>query len=570
VAKTGRKPPKLHPWAWAVLRGEVVVGELTRLACERSLRDHREGKRRGLWFDANAAEHVLTFFAFLRHSKGRWAGEVFKLEPWQEFTLWELFGWYRAGGGRRFREAYSEVARKNGKTTFLAGVGLYMLAGDGEPGAEIYTAATKKDQAKIMHSEAVQMVRKSPELSSHLETFRNNISSSQTASKYEPLGADSRTLDGLNIHCALIDELHAHPDGELYSVLDTATGARTSPLIFAITTAGSDETSYCYAQRDYATSVLRGGVEDDTLFALIFALSEDDDWRDPAVWVKANPSLGVTIDPVELADQVRQAEQSPRKQNSIRRLRLNQWMRATTRYLDLVAWDACRGDLMPLEIEQARVGDVCYGGLDLSTNDDVTAFVTLFPPSSDAGDAGYWDVVCRFWIPEEGLAERVRTHKIPYDVWEREGWITVTEGNVIDYRRVREDIQALLEPFRTVEIGYDGWNATETSLELQDAGFEMVKVAPNYLNMSPAMKLVENRVLSQRLRHGGHPILRWMADNLEAREHDGAVRPVKPANKMSHKKIDGMVALILATSRAMAGESEPAESIYAKRGFVSV
>jgi phage terminase large subunit-like protein len=566
--KLGRQPVALHPWSWAVLKREILVGELVRLACARSLRDHRVAKKRGLRFDVDKAHHAIEFFRYLRHSKGRWAGKVFELEPWQEFILWELFGWYRADGRRRFRESYTEVARKNGKTTFAAGIGLYMLAGDREPGAEVYTAATKKDQAKIMHDEAVRMVKSSPELSAHLETFRDNISSPTTASKYTPLGADSKTEDGLNIHCALIDELHAHPNGDLYQVLDTATAARKSPLIFAITTAGADETSFCFAQREYASSVLGGAITDDTLFALIFAIDEKDDWRDARIWPKANPNLGVTIEIDELADQVKQATQSPRKQNAIRRLRLNEWMRSTTRYLDLAAWDACRGKPMPIELEQLHAGDLCYAGLDLSTNDDVTAFVALFPPAEDAGT---WDVVCRFWIPEDGLVERVRTHKVPYDVWEREGWVTVTAGNVIDYRRVREDIEELLKPYRTHEIGFDGWNATETSLELAEAGFEMVKVGASYGSISPALKLIENLVLSRRLRHGGHPVLRWMADNLEVREHDGAVRPVKPGNKMSHKKIDGMVALVLAMSRAMVPmEPEAPESVYERRGIRAV
>ena len=556
----------MHPWAWAVLRGQVPTGELARLSCERSLRDHQAPGE--FHFDREAADHVLEFFpTYLRHSKGRWAGEAFELEPWQEFILWELFGWYRKDGRRRFREGYLEVARKNGKTTFLAGIGLYMLVGDGEPGAEVFTAATKKDQAKIMHEEAIRMVRKSPDLSGALETFRNNISDPMTESKYEPLGADSKTMDGLNIHCALVDELHAHPSGDLYNILNTGTGARRSPLVLAITTAGDDPTSFCYAQRDYSEAVVRGHIEDAAFFGLVFSLDEADDWKDATTWSKANPNLGVTIDAEELGDAIAQARQSPSKQNATRRRRLNQWTRATTRYLDLAAWDACAGELMPKQLEDLHHGDLCFGGLDLSTTEDVTAFVALFPP---AEADGFWDVLCRFWLPEEDLADRVRRTRVPWDQWATDGWLTLTEGRTVDYRQVREDIGRLLEPYSPGEVGFDPWNATETSRELAESGLDVVKVPQTFAHLSAPTKLLEKLVLSGKLRHGGNPMLRWMADNLEVREYEGALRPVKPGSKMAHKKVDGMVALIIALNRASAGFEPEPESVYERRGIRSL
>ncbi len=554
----------MHPWAWAVLRHQVVAGELLKLACERSARDHAD-KSGEFRFDRDAATHVLEFFpTYLRHSKGRWAGEPFTLEPWQEFVIWELFGWYRKSGRRRFREAYLEVARKNGKTTFLAGVGLYMLVADGEPGAEVFTAATKKDQAKIMHEEAIRMVRKSPDLSATLQTFRNNISDPATESKYEPLGADSKTMDGLNIHCALVDELHAHPSADLYNILNTGTGARTSPLVFAITTAGDDPTSFCYAQRDYAEAVVRGHIDDAAFFGVVFSLDEADDWRVEDTWAKANPNLGVTIDIGELGDAIAQAQKSPRKQNATRRRRLNQWTRSTTRYLDLAAWDACAGDLMPKQLEDLHHGDLCFGGLDLSTNLDVTAFVTLFPPASDSG---FWDVVCRFWLPEEDLEERVRRTRVPWDQWAKDGWLTLTYGPTVDYRQVREDIGRLLEPYSPAEVGFDPWNAPETVRKMGEAGLDMVEVRQTFAHLSAPTKLLEQLVLSGKLRHGGHPMLRWMADNLEVKEYEGAVRPVKPGSKMAHKKVDGMVALIIALNRASAGFTPVPEPVYERRGI---
>ena len=554
-----RLPRNLHPYARDVLRGKVVAGPLVRAACERSRRDHETAHERGLTFSRRAAEHVLAFVPHLRHSKGEWAGQPFALAPWQSFMLWELFGWLRADGTRRYRRAYAEVARKNGKTTLLGTIGLYLLAADGEQGAEIYTAATKRDQARIMHGEAVRMVRASAELGEVLETYRDNISCPMTQSKYEPLGADAKTLDGLNVHGALIDELHAHPDGSLYEVLDTATGARRSPLIFAITTAGDDETSFCFSQRTYCEQVVRGALVDDATFVFIACLDADDDWRDESVWIKANPNLGVSVKLDQLREQVREAERNPRKQNSVRRLLLNQWTRATTRFLDLAAWDRCAGDAMPAQIEEACAGRPAYGGLDLASTNDITAFGLVFPP---AEEGEVFRTIWRFWIPEDGLLERMKQTRLPYDQWIADGWIRATEGNVTDYRVVRDDILELVSRYDLVSAGFDPWNSTATINDLREVlGDRLVGVAPNYPQLSPATKMLERLVLGGRIEHGGNPVARWMADNLEVKEHDGALRPVKPGTKMSHKKIDGMVALILALSRIEAGDVDNTQPV---------
>lgn len=566
--------PDRHPaeqYVADVLAGRIVAGKWTKLACERHRRDKRTGKARGLRFDRAAAERVIEFFhRFLKHSQGEWAGKPLILEPWQQFILWNVFGWKRPDGTRRFRFAYEEIARKNGKTTKLAGLGLYMLDADGEPGAQVYTAATKRDQAIIMHRESINMVNQSRELAEVIQVFKNNLSVSTTASKFEPLGADSKTLDGLNIHCALIDELHAHPNGDLYNILRTATGARRQPLVFAITTAGSDRTSFCGEQHDYAEKVLSGVIEDDAFFAVIYSLDEDDDWRDPAVWKKANPNLGVIIKHDELAHEIQVAQDKPSDQNAIRRLRLNEWTRADTRFLDLQRWDDCAGDLMPAELEKQNEGRLMYGGLDLASTTDVAAFVGVFPPEEEDG---FYDVLCRFWIPEDSIEERVRTHRVPYDAWVRDGWVIATEGNVIDYREIREEILRLRDRYQIAQIGYDPWGSQGMANDLDDEGVDCVKVIQNFTNLSGPTKDLERFVLSKMLRHGGHPVLRWMADNLEVRQDPSgnAVRPIKPQNRMSHKKIDGMVALIEAIDRTMRNEStEPAESVYEGRGVILV
>lgn len=562
-----RKPRHLHRYAWDVLRGRVVTGELVRLACERALRDHEPagGAARGLVWRPDRVDRVLRFFPLLCHWQGEWAGQPFTLEPWQQFILAELFGWYRADGKRRFHSAHAEVARKNGKTELLAGVGLYMLTADDEAGAQVYTAATKRDQAAIMHESAVRMVRASKPLSRRLQLFKTSILDQRSASTFKPLGADSKTLDGLNAHCALVDELHAHPSGELYSVLETSMGARRNPLIFSITTAGDDVSSFCYSQREYGERVLRGTLDDDSAFFYIASLDDGDDWRDPKLWPKANPNLGVTIRAEELAEKVEQAKEAPHRQNQIRRYRLNQWVRQTTRWLDLAKWDACAGELMPAELERSNEGRIGFGGLDLASTTDVAALAIVFPP--DDLDTGTFDVIWRYWIPEDGIVERSKQAKVPFNRWEAEGWILATPGGVTDYADIRSEIIHLgRERYAVKQIAFDPWNATSLSTELSEEGFEMVKVGQNFSGISEAMKQLERLILSGRIRHGGHPVSRWMADNIEARERDGAIRPVKPNSKMSTKKIDGMVALMMALDRAMR-RAPSTSSVYDERGL---
>jgi len=567
--------PRRHPahrYALAVCGGKIVAGKLVRQACAKYLDEIKAAESvglRGLSFDAKAAQRAIDFFEFLHHSKGEWAGQVFELEPWQQFILWNLFGWKRADGTRRYRTAHIEIARKNGKTQLGAGVGLYMLAADGEGGAEIYAAATKRDQAKILWDEAKRMVQKSEELSDLIAVYRStsNLSIDSTASKFEPLGADADTLDGLNVHSALIDELHAHKSSELYEVLETSQGARRQPLLFSITTAGSDETSFCYAQRDYAEKILSGVIEDDTFFAYIATLDEDDAWDDPAVWSKANPNLNVSVKKTTIEEAVAAAKSSPLKQNAVRRYRLNQWTRAETRFIDLARWDAGAGELMPAEIEIRTQGRIGYGGLDLSATTDISAFVAVFPP---VGDDELLDVVCRFWIPGEDLAERERKGRVPYQRWVDEGWITATDGDVIDYTLIRDQIIEFGESRQVLQIAHDPYNAASLVAELSEAGLDMVKFIQGPLSFNDPTKQFEKLVLSKKLRHGMNPVLRWMVDNATVTtDARGNIMPKKPGHKMSHKKIDGVVSLIMALDRALRNEGVvDTGSIYEERGVL--
>ncbi len=558
-----------HQYARDVVAGDEPAGKLVRLACERHLADLDHGDARGLRFDADAGQVALVFFTLLRHSKGEWAGQPFALEPWQQFIVAALFGWKRADGTRRFRTAYVEVARKNGKTTLLAGIGLLLMVADGEPGAEIYAAATKRDQARIVYDEARRMVRGCPSLARRCRVPKGNagnITMESTASKFEALGADADTLDGLNVHGALIDELHAHPKPDLYEVLETATGARRQPLLVSITTAGSDQTSFCWEMHEVSERVLMGVIDDDSIFAYIAALDEDDDWTDESVWIKANPNLDVSLKRDKLREEVEAAQATPRKQNAVRRLRLNQWTRATTRFLDLKRWDLCAGELMPAEIERANVGRACFAGLDLATTTDVAAFVAVWPPEKE-GER--WDVACRFFIPGANIVDRTKEHRVPYDQWEHEGWLQATEGDVIDYHEIRETILAFAEAHPITELAFDRWGSTAIANDLQDEGLTMVQFGQGYASMSPPTKDLERLVLQGSLQHGGHPVLRWMADNLEvANDPAGNIKPRKPGHKMSHKKIDGMVALVMALARALHGVPEDVRSVYEERGVL--
>jgi phage terminase large subunit-like protein len=495
----------------------------------------------------------LTFFALLRHSKGEWAGQPFVLSPWQAFILWVLFGWMRSDGTRRFRTAYIEIGRKNGKSTLAAGVGLYLFAADRELGAEVYTAATKRDQARIVHSEAVRMVRLSPGLRRHVQTFKDNLSMMRTNSKYEPLGADADTMDGLNVHGAVIDELHAHKNRNLWDVLETATGARRQPLLFAITTAGFDRQSLCWQQHDYGEKVLDGIIEDDSYFTFIASLDPDDVWTDRRVWSKANPNLEISVKPESLEEQCAKAESLPAAQNAFRRLRLNQWTEQVDRWIDLAVWDACA---LPVDARSLE-GRPCFGGLDLSATTDLSAFVLIFPPV-EQGEP--WKVLCRFWMPRDNVRRRVDNDRVGYDLWIQEGWIEATEGNVIDYDVIRARVQEDAKRFDIRELAFDRWNATQLCTQLQSDGLAMVPFGQGFASMAAPTKELEKMILGRQLAHGGHPVLRWMVSNVAVKQD--AAGNLKPDKGKSSDRIDGVVALVMAVGRATVATEGPTYSMF--------
>ena len=539
--------------ARTVVAGEVPANRLMRLACARHLDDLSSAGARGLRFDLEAARHAIDFFGFLRHSKGEWAGQVFALAPWQAFVVGSLFGWQRADGLRRFRTGYCAVPRKNGKSTLSAGIGLYLLVADREPGAEVYSAATTRDQARIVFDEAKRMVISSPALKRRVEVLINNLHVETSAARFMPLSADASTMDGLNVHGAIIDELHAHRTRHVVDVLETATSARRQPLLFEITTAGYDRHSICYEHHDYGIKVLEGTVQDDSWFAFIAAADEGDDWTSPEVWRKANPSFGLSVKEDDLARKADKAVALPGAQNAFRRMHLNEWTEQAERWIDIAAWDACDA---PLDLEELR-GRTCFGGLDLSTTTDITALAWVFPPEHDDER---WRVLSRYFVPAENLLRRAERDRVPYDLWARQGFIEATSGNVVDYGAIEQRIAGDSALFQVREIAYDPWNATHIALRLQDEGATMIEFRQGFRSMSAPTRELEKLIVSRKLAHGGNPVTRWMAANLAVAQDPAG--NLKPAKDKSTERIDGMVALIMAIGRAMLPQEPELTSIY--------
>ena len=551
-------------WARAVVAKDVPACRLVILACKRHLRDIKSGHRRGLSWRPEVAQHRIRFFStFLRHSKGEWARRPVELSGWQKFCVGSVFGWKRRDGTRRFRTVYQELPRKNGKSTTLAGVGLDCLICDGEEGAEIYATATKRDQARIIFDEARRMVSTSPELARIVTRFKLNLSVDVTNSKFEPLSSDDRTADGLNPHVVLVDELHRHKSRALLDVMDTALGSRRQPLLWIITTAGDDNPESVYAtENDYAVKVLEGTVEDDAHFAFIATIDKGDRWDDPIAWAKANPNLGISVKYDDLERQARKAARSPNALNAFLRLRLNVRTSDAERAIDMETWAKnSRGRFDPdklvrTDAEGRLIKPRCWGGLDLSSKIDITAWVKLFEPD----EAGIMRVACRFWMPADTIEQRADRDRMPYRRWVDEGWIEATPGNVIDHAEIRQAVVGDLERFDLQDVAFDPWNATQLAVECSEHGVNMVEFIQGLRSYTAPTKELQALLADRKLDHGDNPVLRVMASNLK-------VQRDKNFNEMPHKqhstgRIDGMTALIMAIGRHTASQAQGDQSIF--------
>jgi len=504
------------------------------------------------YFDEDAAEHACDFFKmFLRHSRGRWAGKPFELLPWQRSEIVrEIFGWRRSSDDlRRYRTAYIEVPKKNGKSTLLAGIGLYLLVADGEPGSEVYGAACDREQASIIYREAAAMVRASPELSRVLEIVesRKTIAMPSRAGFYRVLSADGYRAEGLNIHGLLFDELHAQKDRRLFDSLRYGGAAREQPLLVSITTAGYDRNSICYEQHSYAKRILADESTDPTFFAYIAAADDSDDWKIESTWKKANPSLGATMKVDDFAADCAEATLSNTKENSFKRYRLNVWTQQDTRWIKSDAWAACSGAPdKPLE------GRPCWIGLDLAYSQDTSALVAVFP-----ADDGYVDVLAKFYIPQDMMADRERRDRFQYSQYVREGFITATAGNVTDYDFIRNDIETFSSVYNIRRIALDRWNATQLSNQLQGLGLDVVGWPQSFAGMNAPSRQLENLLESAKLRHCGNPVLSWQANNASVRTNaDGMIRPLKPKPNGT-ERVDGIISLVMALGAWHAEEHTP-------------
>jgi len=568
-------------WAKDVVTGDEIACKWVKLAAERHLHDVKRSKKSGYpyHFNVDSGQFALDFFSLLHHSKGEWAGTPIVLAPWQQFIIGCVFGWLRnEDQKRRFRTIWEEIARKNGKTTKLSGVGLLGLTVDGEGGAEIYSAATKRDQAKICFDEAVSMRDKSPSLRKMIgKTGEKNVTNLHvlsTASKFEPLGRDADTMDGLNVHIAIVDEMHAHKTREMWDILDSATGSRSQSLIWGITTAGFNKMSVGYELHNYAKKVLQGSVDDPTFFAIIFTVDELEDilteqeiekvgddrdsyyLNNQEEWKKANPNLGVSVKLDDMERKAIAAREMPSARNNFLCKHLNIWTNQETLWMNMLKWAQCLGEV---DLEFLREYP-CYGGLDLSSKLDVTAFVKCWVVENKIL------VSADFWLPEDRVKLRVEKQKIPYDVWAKAGYIKTTPGNVIDYDFIEESIQSDLSIYNIQEIGFDDWNATQVSTNLSNDGFDMIPMRQGFKTLSPPMKELEIYILNRKIVQDGNPVLAWMMENVSA-IHDPTDN-IKPDKKTSQEKIDGAVALIMAIGRLML--NDPGGGYTTEHGVVSL
>ncbi|MDL2319828.1 terminase large subunit [Alistipes sp. OttesenSCG-928-B03] len=551
---------KLHAaeqYAQDVRDGKVTVCEYVRLAVERYYTDHDNALDRGWYFDRKAAQRAIRFIESLKHTKGEWAGQKFLLEPWQKFIVWNLFGWMLADGIRRFRYAYIEIARKNGKTALSAGIGLYMLFADGESRPEVYSAATVKDQAKICFADAAEIV-KATDLKKYLSVFRNSITYEAKGGMLKPLSSDYGTHDGLNPSCGIIDEFHAHKDSGMFDVIKSAFGARRQPLMFIITTAGFNKSGACFAYRDNVIKVLRGVNTDDSLFGIIYTLDDKEEWENPQMWIKANPNLGVSLSVDYLASQVMDAKNRPEAVRNVMTKNVNLWVDAELTWILDDAWMKCVG-----QTDRASLrGCDCWGGLDLSNVGDVTAFVLLFHENDR------FQLLPFFWIPEDKMLEKVKKENINYDKWVADGFVTVTPGNVVDYDFVKADILRVTADYNLKSTSYDRWNASQTIIDLQNEGMEFSPFGQGFGSMSAPTKQFEALVLTGEIEHFGNPVLRWMlASTVVQTDPAGNIKPDK---RKSVQKIDGIVAAIMALGEWLTDQAKNESNPYNDRGMLTL
>lgn len=561
--QTNTSPPdRATDYARRVVAGELLAGPLVRAACERHLRDLDTATSRGLVWRLDQANRAIGFFAdVLKLNGGEFEGRPFVLADWQAFIVGSLFGWYGTDGYRRFRVAYIETAKGNGKSPLVAGIGHYMLTADGESRAEVYAAATKKDQAMILFRDAVAMVDQSPHLSKLLMKSGGsacwNLAYLKTGSFFKAIGSDQDSQSGPRPHCALVDELHEHKSGIMVDMMRAGTKGRRQAMIVEITNSGIDRTSVCYSHHEYSQQVATNAIEDDSWFAFVCGLDDDDEpFDDETCWVKANPNLGVSVHEKYIREQVREAKGMPAKESIVRRLNFCQWVDASDPWIDSHLWFACEdSDVVPAE---SWAGRECAGGLDLSGTRDLTSLALAFQREDGGVDA-----FVEFWTPKETLHDRAREDRVPYDAWERDGYLATTPGRSVDYAFVAQRIAELQSVFGLSRIAFDPYRIKYLETELDEAGIEvdLIPHGQGYhrsqqsnLWMPRSIELIEGLIGDGKLRVAFNPCMRWCVSSA-VMESDAKNNRIFTKRK-SKGRIDGAVALTMATGLLLGDQAE--------------
>jgi phage terminase large subunit-like protein len=551
-------------YAQGVVAGEIVACKWTRLACQRQLDDlARERSDDWPWvFDDDLASRPCEFIELLPHIKGKWARErrLIELEPWQCFIMTAVFGWvHHITGLRRYREGYVEVPRKNAKSTLSSGLALFMLSADGEHGAEVYSAATTKDQARIVFDDARAMAERTPDLRTYLGVaiMQHSITVAHRASKFLPLSAEGSTLDGLNVHFAVIDELHAHKTRAVYDVIDTARGAREQSLLWNITTAGTDRSGICYERRTHVTKILDGVIDDPTMFGIVYTLDENDDPHDPATWAKANPNWGKSVLMDDMASASRKAEAMPSALNNFLTKRLNVWVSGESAWMDMRAWERCAD--VRLRDLPSFAGARAYIGLDLAQKKDFAALSLVFEHDVlEAGPDGVyepvrkWHVCTKLYLNELAIQESGNAHLTG---WARQDYVQVTDGDLTDFDVVAEDLRSLCGMFNVQEIAYDPALSMYFAGKLIEEGLPLVEITQRAMFFTPALIQVENLVLEKKLVHDGNPVMSWMVSNLVVKVSKFN-ELMSPTKERPENKIDGPIAMLMALGRALGNDGQ--------------
>ena len=508
------------------------------------------------YFDKRAAKKAVGFIeTFITHTKGELSGQPFLLEDWQKKIVSDLFGWKNKKTDlRKYRTAYIQIGRKNGKSTLASALALYMLFADDERGSEIYSAAGDRQQAGIVHEIAKGMIVANPELSKRSKVYRNSIVNESKGNFYQAISSDSKTKHGFNANCIIFDELHTQPNRDLWDTLTTSVGSRRQPLTIAITTAGYDRNSICHEIYKYAQQVDNQSVKDETFYSCIYEAEMDDDITDEDVWKKANPNYGVSLKKNYMEIESQRAVDVPSYQNTFKRLMLNIWTDSVSVWIPNNEWMECHQEFDYSTLE----GKECWGGLDLASTRDISAFVLLFKVDEK------YIVLPHLFIPEENAKKRSERDGVDYVTWKNQGHIIATDGDVADYNFIKEKINELSKKYRIQSIAYDRWNASQLVIDLQNDGANMDPFGQGFVSMSAPTKELEKLIIGKQIIHNDNPCMNWMLSNVAIQEDPAG--NIKIAKNKSKEKVDGLVALVMALGEMMTEEST--DSVYDERGLL--